>query len=64
MMAENQSSTAIEMDSLSKSIEDFDNTLQNLPVNLIRGKYDLHMPSCKKDCSNQCCTDKVVSTFI
>ena len=64
MMAENENNTILEMDSLSKSIEDFDNTLQNLPVQLIRGNYDLHMPSCKKDCLNKCCTDIEVSTFI
>ena len=65
MMAENENNTILEMDSLSKSIEDFDNTLKNLPEMLIRGEYDLHLNSCKKDCSNRCCADIIkVSTFI
>ena len=52
------------MDSLSKSIEDFDNTLKNLPDKLIRGEYDLHLNSCRNDCSNKCCTDIIkVSTL-
>ena len=64
MMAENQNTTILEMDSLSKSVEDFDNTLKNLPDKLIRGEYDLHLNSCRNDCSNKCCTDIIkVSTL-
>ena len=51
------------MDSLSKSWEEFDNTLRNLPDKLIRGDYNLHLDSCKKDCSNKCCTAIEVSTL-
>lgn len=63
LMAENTDITILEMDSLSKSWEEFDNTLRNLPDKLIRGDYNLHLDSCKKDCSNKCCTAIEVSTL-